>query len=159
MEKDNSKNNNEKISIEEIKITINDFLKKINPDIKTEINEDELGTIKINLIGNLEKYFTEEQFLFNLELILSKILHKKFAKKIFLDIDVNSQKEKRINYLKALADELAKEAIEKKEEKIMPPLSKRERKIIHLCLAKNKAIITESQGIEPERKIVIKPKN
>jgi len=159
MEKDNSKNNNEKISIEEIKITINDFLKKINPDIKIEINEDELGTIKINLIGNLEKYFTEEQFLFNLELILSKILHKKFAKKIFLDIDVNSQKEKRINYLKALADELAKEAIEKKEEKIMPPLSKRERKIIHLYLAKNKDIITESQGIEPERKIVIKPKN
>jgi spoIIIJ-associated protein len=145
-------------NLEEIKKIIEEFFKKIDQGVSIQVEKDDLGIIKINLLGNLPDFFCEEQFLSDLLIILSKVLRKKIGQKVFLDIDINFQKEKRINYLKALADELANEAVLKKEEKAMPPLNKKERRLIHLYLAKRGDVVTESQGQESERKIIIKPK-
>lgn len=72
-------------------------------------------------------------------------------------IDINNYKRERENYLKELARSVAqKVAIEKRPFRL-PPMSAFERRIIHNELASRPDVVTESQGEEPERKIVVKP--
>ena len=41
---------------------------------------------------------------------------------------------------------------------MLEPMLPSERKIIHLALAENPYVVTESTGVEPERRVVVKPK-
>ncbi|MGB9637586.1 MAG: R3H domain-containing nucleic acid-binding protein [Microgenomates group bacterium] len=52
---------------------------------------------------------------------------------------------------------MADEVILTKREKILPPMSAKERRIIHLILSERKDVKTESFGKEPERRVIIKP--
>jgi len=95
--------------------------------------------------------------LFEIQHLLKIILSKKLNKKIYVDLDINDYKKKRIKYLKELAHSLANEVALTKKAKILPPMSAYERRIIHLELATRNDVRTESIGEEPERKVVIKP--
>jgi spoIIIJ-associated protein len=59
--------------------------------------------------------------------------------------------------LKEMARSATEEVVLTKKEKILPPMPAYERRIIHLELADNSNITTESVGQEPERRIVIRP--
>ncbi|MBM4177415.1 protein jag, partial [Candidatus Gribaldobacteria bacterium] len=61
-------------------------------------------------------------------------------------------------YLMDLAIESANEAAIKQKEIILPEMSSFDRRIIHSALKTRKNIETESIGIEPNRRIVIKAK-
>ena len=96
--------------------------------------------------------------LVDLQKILGKIIRKKVGKEIFLDLDINQYKKNKIEYLKDLAKSTADELALSKKEKILPPMPSYERRIIHLTLAEREDVQTESQGEEPGRRVVIKPK-
>ena len=63
-----------------------------------------------------------------------------------------------MEYLKDMAKNLADQVSLTKEEKILPPMSAYERRIIHAELAQRTDVITESQGDGFDRHVVIKPK-
>ncbi|RLC39293.1 MAG: hypothetical protein DRH33_03225, partial [Candidatus Nealsonbacteria bacterium] len=73
-------------------------------------------------------------------------------------LDINQYKKNKIEYLNDLAKSTADEVALSKKEKILPPMPSYERRIIHLTLAEREDVQTESQGEEPERRVVIKPK-
>ncbi len=93
---------------------------------------------------------------------LSKVVSQAVLKEVgepykFL-IDVNSYKEKHEKSLEYLAKKVAREVKESKVEAKLDSLNSYERRIIHNVLASNKYVYTESIGEEPNRHLLIKPK-
>ena len=73
-------------------------------------------------------------------------------------IDVNDYKSKRRTRLEKIAKYTAKDVAKTKVEVHLEPMNSYERRIIHSVLTNSKDVITESEGEEPNRHIVIKPK-
>ena len=73
-------------------------------------------------------------------------------------IDVNDYQEKREQSLIHLAKKTAREVATTKVEAKLDSMNSYERRIIHNALASSKKVYTESEGEEPNRSVVIKPK-
>ena len=73
-------------------------------------------------------------------------------------VDVNDYKAKRKVRLEKLAKYTAKSVAKTKIEVKLDPMNSYERRIIHNALANSKDVITKSDGEEPNRAVVIKPK-
>lgn len=71
-------------------------------------------------------------------------------------IDINNYKTEKERYLKNLAKSLAEKVKVTKKESVLPPMKPYERRIIHLFLSSDQEIVTQSEGEEPYRKIIIK---
>jgi spoIIIJ-associated protein len=140
------------------KIT-DEFFKKIDPEISIESLKFKENTLLLNLKTKEPKLLIGEkgEILSDLQHLLKAIIKKKFRKDFYLDLDINSYKKRKIEFLKELAKDLADQVALTKKEKILPAMPAYERRIIHLELASRKDVTTESIGKEPERKVVIKP--
>lgn len=120
-------------------------------------NRDVLGlNIKIDdpqiLIGERGQTLNETQRL------LRVVLNKKLDKIFYLNLDINDYKKKKTEYLKSLAKDLADEVVLTKEKKVLSPMPSYERRIIHEELAIRTDVVAESEGEEPYRMVVIKPR-
>lgn len=73
-------------------------------------------------------------------------------------LDINDYKERKQENLVRLAKQTAREVGKTKIEAKLDPMNSYERRLIHTALADNKYVETESAGEEPNRYIVIKPK-
>ena len=73
-------------------------------------------------------------------------------------IDVNDYKAQRKVRLEKTAKYTAKEVAKTKLEAHLEPMNSYERRIIHNVLTNSKDVITKSEGEEPNRHVVIKPK-
>ena len=93
-----------------------------------------------------------------LSLVVSQYLNKELGKNYKFNIDVNEYKEKRENSLERLARKIAREVKVSKVEVKMDSMNSYERRIIHNTLTNYKGIYTESEGEEPNRCVIIKPK-
>ena len=74
-------------------------------------------------------------------------------------LNCENYREKREETLKALALRLADKAVKYGKKFSLEPMNPFERKIIHSALTDNENVKTESQGVEPNRYIVIIPNN
>ena len=93
-----------------------------------------------------------------LSLVVSGYLNKELGRNYKFVIDVNEYKEKREHSLERLAKRIAREVGQTKVEAKLDPMNSYERRIIHNILTNNKKVYTESEGEEPNRYVVIKPK-
>ena len=73
-------------------------------------------------------------------------------------LDVGEYKQAREQKLERMAKKIAREVAYTKVEAKLDPMNSYERRIIHTILSDNKKVITESEGEEPNRYVVIKPK-
>jgi len=89
--------------------------------------------------------------------LMGKMFNKKIKAGVYINLDVNEYKKKKMDYLKSLAKDLADEVALTKKEKVMSPMNSYERRIIHLELSDRPEVKTESEGEEPNRKVVIRP--
>lgn len=87
---------------------------------------------------------------------ITRLLFSKEGTGSFLVLDINGHKEKRKNELNDIATETAKKVRRTKESITLESMSAYERRIIHLKLAEQPDIVTESIGEEPERKLVVR---
>ncbi len=78
---------------------------------------------------------------------------------IFVNIilDVENYKIKQEHNIERLAKKLAKEVLRTKEPIAMDSMNSYERRLVHNALANFKGITSNSEGEEPNRRIVIKP--
>lgn len=93
-----------------------------------------------------------------LQTIIRQIVHNHTNKFISIILDVENYKEKRVKNLEYLAKKIAKEVANTKVEAKLDSMNSYERRIIHSTLAENSEVYTESIGEEPNRCVVIKPK-
>ena len=93
-----------------------------------------------------------------LQTIIRQIVHNETQEFISIILDVENYKDKRIKNLEYLAKKVAREVKETKVETKLDSMNSYERRIIHSTLSENKYVYTESVGEEPNRCVVVKPK-
>ena len=93
-----------------------------------------------------------------LSVVVNQHINKELGKNYKFIIDINSYKEKREKQLIQLAKRVAREVGDTKIEVKMDSMNSYERRIIHNALTNNKKVYTESEGEEPNRYVVLKPK-
>ena len=89
--------------------------------------------------------------------ILRSVISNKTSVYINVILDVENYKEKQQKNIERLAIKLAKEVRKTKEPITMDSMNSYERRLVHAALSDFKGITTESEGEEPNRKVVIKP--
>ena len=72
-------------------------------------------------------------------------------------LDVENYKVKKEHNIERLAKKLAKEVLRTKEPIAMDSMNSYERRLVHNALSNFKGITSDSEGEEPNRRIVIKP--
>ena len=156
------------VKIEVIKISdLIDYLKecintitnlmniKVNLEVRRRENNIDIKIFSDNnsiLIGkdgkNLESF----------QNILRQILQNNVESDYRLNLDIENYREKKISNLERTAKKIAREVKNTKVEAKLDRMNSYERRIIHNALSNNKYVYTESMGIEPNRYVVIKPK-
>jgi len=150
----------DKKNIKKIRGAIEEFFNKMTFDVDVEIGEPKENTLPLTLRTDDPQILIGEhgKTLQELQKILGKLLRKEIGEEMFLDLDINEYKKNKINYIKDLAQTVADEVSLEKTEKILPPMPSYERRIIHLTLSERSDVLTESIGEEPDRKVVVKPR-
>ena len=97
------------------------------------------------------------QTLFDVERALRMMLNKILQKTLYIRVDINDYKKKKIEYLKQLAKDAADEVAFNKEKRALPPMPAYERRIIHDELSQRKDVVSASEGLGHDRHIVISP--
>lgn len=77
----------------------------------------------------------------------------KGTKRVF--VDVSGYREKRNNDLRSLANKIASKVLENKRSYRLDPMNSFERRIIHEELSKTPHILTHSEGVDPNRYLII----
>ena len=89
--------------------------------------------------------------------LLRSALNKETSMNVSVVLDVENYKERQQKNIEKLAIRLAKEVRRTKEPITMDSMNSYERRLVHSVLSDFKGIKTESEGEEPNRKVVIKP--
>ena len=93
-----------------------------------------------------------------LSILVSQHLNNELGKNYKFVLDINEYKEKREKSLERLAKRIAREVRTSKVEAKLDSMNSYERRIIHNALTNYKGVFTESEGEEPNRYVVVKPK-
>ena len=156
------------VKIEVVKV--NDLVDYLKECVNTIMN---LMTIQSNLEvrireNNIElKIFSDKNSILigrdgrnleSLQNILRQILLTNVDSEYRLNLDIENYRDKKINNLERTAKRIAREVSRTKVEAKLDIMNSYERRIIHNVLSNNKYVYTESAGVEPNRYVVIKPK-
>jgi spoIIIJ-associated protein len=141
-------------------MTLEEFLKvlvqstRLNLSFQIDQKEEE---IQVNLEGNDDSVLLARnaELLHSLEYLCNKILEKHGKKIIF---DCNGYRAIRAEELRLMALAAAEKVKQLGKPYKLSPMSAEERRIVHLAVAEDDEIRTESEGFGENRKVVIYPK-
>lgn len=128
--------------------TANFEFKKVNDSLNVIVYSDNNAL----LIGKNGKNMQA------LTTVVRQVINTEIGENYKINIDVNDYKEKQQGILIREAKKIAREVSKTKIEAKLDPMNSFERRLIHEALKDYKYIYTESVGEEPNRCLVIKPK-
>ena len=135
------------------------LLEKAGIDADVEVKEaDEGFSVHINAAENALLIGKHGNTLSSLELVLSLIVAKKIGECQRIILEVGGYRQAREDYLTDLANRLREEVLATGAEKQVRGLKPWERRIIHMHLGESEDVITESEGEERDRTLVIRKK-
>jgi spoIIIJ-associated protein len=142
-----------------IKEIAQEFLKNLDVEAKVEVSEGEEGAVQVNLDspdqGVLIGYHGKT--LASFQWILSMMAYRKLGEWTRILVDVGDYRQRRQERLEAMAQNAAKRVKFSGEAYALPYLSSAERRIIHMALADDSEVATESEGEGRERRVIVKP--
>ena len=94
----------------------------------------------------------------SLQLVLALILAKESGDFKRVSLEVGDYKRNRTDYLRNLAEQTKEKVLTDGREIFLPSLKPWERREVHMYLADDEEVITESVGEGKERTLVVKPK-
>ena len=142
-----------------IKETILEITKLMGLSVNLEVRRREENiTIKIFSDHNAVLIGKNGKVLEALQTIIRQIVQRETKEFISIILDVENYKDKKIRNLEFSAKKVAREVANTKVETKLDSMNSYERRIIHSILSNNKYVYTESVGEEPNRCVVIKPK-
>ena len=151
-------------------ISINDIISYLKDSIKEITN---LMNIECNLEVkrrdnniNIEIFSDNNSILIGkngrtleaLQNIIRQIVDSEINNEYKIILDIENYKDKKISKIERMAKQVAREVKQTKIETKLDPMNSYERRAIHNILSNNKYVYTESIGEEPNRCVVIKPK-
>lgn len=158
-----------KVEIEVIeKREVKEYLKKI---IKSTLKDMGIDVeIEISMNNNVPTYrlFSSNDALIigkdgknlkALTVVINQILQKEIEQPYKFLLDVSDYQKRSDKHIENLTKKIAKEVKETQIEVKMDRMNSYQRRIVHNILSNNKYVYTESIGEEPNRCVVIKPKN
>lgn len=146
--------------VEKVKTFLLDLVKNMNTTAEISFKEDDEAlnfyiekSDDFNmLIGKSGDTLDSIQYILN---IFAR-RNCSFEKRIYLDI--NGYKVKKEENIRQMAMSFAKKAIKYRKVMRLRPMNAYERRIVHSTVHNMKGVFTVSEGEEPYRKVVIKPK-
>lgn len=132
-------------------------LMNIQSNLEVKVRENSIN-LKIFSDNNSILIGRDGRTLESLQNILRQILINEAEESYKLNLDIENYKEKRVSILERTAKKIAREVAKTKVETKLDRMNSYERRIIHNALGNNKYVYTESIGEEPNRYVVIKPK-
>ena len=141
------------------KSILDDILQKMGIETKyeTKIRDNQIE-IKMFSDNNSLLIGSEGRTLKSLSLILRQAIANEINVYPNIYLDVENYKEKQQKRLERLANNLAKDVIRTKIEIKMDNMNAFERRIVHNALSTNSKVTTVSEGVEPNRHVIIKLK-
>jgi spoIIIJ-associated protein len=94
----------------------------------------------------------------SLQLVLSLMLAKKLGEFKRVSVEIGDYKKNRSDYLKNLAEQTKERAISEGREVMLPNLKSWERREVHMYLAEDPEVISESVGEGRDRTLMVRPK-
>lgn len=126
----------------------------------SEIQEETEGDIILNIKGeDLGRIIGKDgETLKALQNIVTAMMSHEFAEKVRVYLDAGGYRERHNKALERLALECVKDVEETGGEKVLPPMSAADRRVIHVFLKENDKVKTFSRGEGAERRLIIAPK-
>jgi spoIIIJ-associated protein len=135
-------------------------LKDIEIDMKKDssLKDREVLNVNIKIDAKEADYFLKEDGigLSALQHLVRVLISRKNPNPALFVLDINDYRKEREEFLTELALKTVQEVRKTKRPVILRPMSAYERRLIHLKLAEQSDIVTESTGQEPERKVVVR---
>lgn len=145
--------------VNSIKENINEITKLMGLTVNLEVRRrDENITIKIFSDHNAVLIGHNGRTIEALQTIIRQIINTETQNYIGIILDVENYKDKKNHSIELLAKKVAREVAKTKFETKLDSMNSYERRIVHSTLANDKYVYTESVGEEPNRCVVIKPK-
>ena len=145
--------------LEYIKEMIKDITKFMGLSINMEVKKREDNVnISIYSDNNAILIGKDARTLTALTTIIKQAIFNQIGTYYNFVLDVSEYKEKQQFFIEKAAKKTAREVARTKVEAKLDPMNSYERRIVHNALSKYKGVYTESEGVEPHRYVVIKPK-
>lgn len=116
-------------------------------EIRLEITGDDAGRI----IGKKGQVLGALQFLTN------RVLNRPGEERRYVNVDAEGYRSRRDNSLAAMAKRLGKQAMTDGKIITFEPMPPRDRRVVHLALAKLEGVVTRSEGDGDSRRVQIIP--
>ena len=160
----NKKSVIEVIKKDDIVEHIKDLIKYVTNDMGLSINMEvkkrgETLNITIYADNNAILIGKNAKTMNALTTIIRQSIYKDIGENYKFVLDVGEYKQKREWNLERMAKQIAREVAKTGVEAKLDPMNSYERRIIHNILGNNKKVYTESEGVEPNRYVVIKLKD
>ena len=150
-------------TLESVVTFIKEYLESLTKDMGLEVSfeskiRDNQITIKMYSNNNSILIGRNGQTLKALTTVVKQVVYNEINEYPYLILDVENYKEKQVKYLERLAKNIAREVGHTKNPVELENMNSYERRVIHNILSDNKYVYTESVGEEPNRHVVVKPK-
>ncbi len=151
------------VTNEDIVAYVKEYLANLTKDMGLEVQfeskiRDNQLIIKMYSDNNNILIGKGGQTLKALTTVVKQVIYNQINAYPHILLDVENYKEKQEGHLERLAKRIAREVGRTKVEVALENMNSYERRIIHNVLTDNKYVYTESVGEEPNRHVVIKPK-
>lgn len=93
-----------------------------------------------------------------LQTIFSLLVSRKLGFRYPVVVDVEGYKSRRHDKVTSMARSAASRAVRQHSSVSLPPMSAYERRIVHIALRDNANVETHSEGVDPDRRVVISPR-
>lgn len=91
----------------------------------------------------------------SLQVLFSLLVSRKLGFRYPVAVDVEGYKSRRHDKVTAMAESAAARAVAQHKTVNLPPMNAYERRLVHIALRENEAVDTHSEGVDPERRVVI----
>ena len=142
---------------------VKESLKNITKAMGIEVNieskvRDDMLTVSLFSENNNILIGKNGRTIDALSTIIKQMVTNETGKPFKFNLDVADYKLKQQRRIESLAKRVARDVKRSKIEAKLDPMNSYERRIIHNILNDNKFVYTESEGEEPNRYVVIKPR-
>lgn len=142
---------------EYIKNFLNELAKKMNTKFNIEVKETEYGFSVVIIGDNSSALIGKEgRTLTSIQTILRQSLKKYGNFNIKVNIDISNYKAKRERNITYEVKKICREVLKTKIDAKLDPMNSYERRIVHTVVSDFDNLVTESEGVQPNRYVVIK---
>jgi len=145
--------------IDYLKESLIEILKLMDIEANLEVRRRE-NRIEIKIFSNNNAILIGKngRTMQSLQTLLRQILKNNVKSNLTIMLDVEDYKEKRNRNIEYLAKKIAREVGKTKVETKLDNMNSYERRVVHNILSNNKFVYTVSEGEEPNRHVIIKPR-